>query len=282
DVPPKQPQQAGQAVPVPNMKAVGQQVRQAHFAESQKITAPAENLANQANTTLKGNDNMLFRQAMEDPKNLERYARQASNPQAFTQLANNYSNFTDQIFKQATDNKVKLNFVNDYFTHIWDLSTPEAQKTYNNLMTSNFKSGFSKDRVFSTLQQGLDAGLTLKNPNVSQDIAQYGRSMSMQVGQQAAFNKANELVPNSMINMKETEGVPPRDYAGKSYKQSPIPGQDATFVSPDLAKQLNYYNPSAFQDNPIVKVLDKVNTGLKETKLAGGLFHAYRESVNYI
>src|SRR6185312_1295921 len=111
---------------------------------------------------------------------------------------------------------------------------------------------------------------------------QYGRSMSMQVGQQAAFNKANELVPNSMINMKETEGVPPRDYAGKSYKQSPIPGQDATFVSPDLAKQLNYYNPSAFQDNPIVKVLDKVNTGLKETKLAGGLFHAYRESVNYI
>lgn len=278
----KQPPQAGQATEVPNMGKVAQQVRLAHFSEGQKITAAAEPLAQQANAVLKGDDNLLFRQAIENPSKIDEYARQASNPQGFAQLAKNYSDFTDQVFKQATDNKVKMNFVNDYLTHIWDLSTPQAQEIYNNLMTSNFKSGFSKQRMYATLQEGLDAGLKLKNPNVSQDIAQYARSMAQQVGQQAAFNKANELVPNSMINMREVGGVPPRDYAGKPYQQSPIPGQDATFVSPDLAKKLNYYNPSALQDNPIVKVLDKVNTGLKETKLAGGLFHAYRESVNFI
>ncbi len=272
----------GQAAPIPNIGKIGEQVRLARFAEMQKITAPAENLATAANMTLKGEDNNLFRQAMQHPEDASKLAASSSNPQGFTQLVKRASDFFDSVAASVKDNKMQMGFVQDYYPQIWDMKDAKTAEGVSQFMqTSNFTSGFTRQRLFQNIDEGLAQGWKLKNPNVSQDIVQYARSMAMQIGAKAAFNKANELIPGSMVNMRETQGMPPRDYSGQNYKQSPIPGAEATFVSPDLAKKLNYYNPSAFQDNPIIQVLDRVNTALKETKLGGGLFHAYRETVNY-
>ncbi|PWT73666.1 MAG: hypothetical protein C5B59_12800 [Bacteroidetes bacterium] len=290
----KPPQEPGQ--PALDPQYVAQQARLARSGAVGAIQFQARTLASQLDQVLRTpQDNLNFRLAVENPDKLAEYAATSSNPQAFTQLAQRYSNFTDFIFNQFQNKNLEMNYVQDYFTHIWDLSTPEAQQTYNDLLANirNSQSGFTKDRFFETIQQGLDAGLTLKNPNVSQDVIQYAQSMGNQVGAAAFNQRINELRPGGAI-----EGAGAYNFQGKPFLQSNVPGNQGTFIDPEIQKYMGVYSPSAFANLGIVKGwdvqigdntihlpgADDLNQILKQIKLGGGGFHALnttlRQTVN--
>lgn len=276
--PPAEPQQGGTAAV--NPKLVAQQARLAHSGAMNAIMVRANNLARIADQTLQTpKDNMAFRLGMEDPTNM---------PKQFGELAKAYSDFTDYVFKslKETNPATRANYVQDYFTHIWDLSTPEDQQAFNDLMAKNaknFQSGFGKERIFATLQEGLAAGLKLKNPNVSQDILQYANSMGKQIASGAYNKKMNELRPGGAIP-ESAGGAATYNHKGELFSQSNVPGNKGVFIDPEIQAFQKTYNPSVFASNKVISFLDKVNQIDKEVKLGGGLFHAVnttlRQAVN--
>lgn len=264
---------------------VAQQARLAHFAQTQVVQQRANTLAQFANKALKSpQDQMNLRFAMEFPDKLDMYAEQSSNPQAFKNLAKQYSDFTDYISQSAKGQKMDLGTVKDYFTHIWDLSKPEDKQRFEDLMAANannFKSGFTKERLFQTLQEGLDAGFTLKNPKVSQDIMQYANSMGKQLAASAYNNKINELRPNGAVAFKN-QGTVPYNYAGQVFQQSKVPGNQGTFIDPEIAQHEGFYNKSVFADNKAVGAADKVNQFMKNVGLSMGGFHALKTTARQV
>lgn len=280
--------------PALDPKYVAEQARLARSGVVSTIQFQARTLAAQFEQVLKTpQDNLNIRLAIEDPGNLQKYASKSSNPQAFIQLAKRYSNFTDFIFSQFKDKNLQMNYVEDYFTHIWDLSTPEARQTYNDLIANirNQRSGFTRERFVETIQEGLDAGLKLKNTNASNDVLQYSNSMSNQLGAAAFNQKINELRPGGAI-----EGSGAYNYQGRPFLQSNVPGNQGTFLDPELQRQMGRYNPSAFADNPIiagkdvqvgdhtihVPGVDQINQLLKQSKLGFGGFHALNTTLRMV
>lgn len=293
--PPENPNGGVAAV---NPQEVAQQARLARSGTMQNIQYRAQTLASQMQQVLKTpEDNLNIRLAIENPAKMEEYASQSSNPQAFKQVAQQYSDFTDHVAKQIQASGNKMGYINNYFTHIWDLSTPEAQQTWNDLMAANaknFTSGFTKDRLVNTIQEGLSKGLTLKNPQAAQDVVQYANSIGMQAGA-GAFNKTiNDLRPSGAVPFS-ANGTVPYNYEGKLFQQSKVPGNEGTFIDPELQKYMSHYNPSGFADNPIIaggkpslmgKTLpfripgvEQLNQLDKESKLALGGFHALNTSL---
>lgn len=265
-----------------NPKLVAQQGRLARFGAMQPVTYRATVLARQADNILKSpQDNLNFRLAMENPSKLDEYASQSKNPTAFKQLTKDYSNFTDHIFNQLKNAKgiSQQGYVEDYFTHIWDLSKPGAQQTFNDLMANirNSSSPFSKERVFATIQEGLHAGLTLKNPKVSGDILQYAQSTGKQLGA-ASFNaKINELRPGGAIDSPSAYNA-----KGQAFRQSNVPGNQGTFIDPEIQKEMGRYDQSVFADNKYTKAFDTGNRFLKTWDLSFGGFHALKTTARVL
>lgn len=269
---------------VPNPQYIAQQGRLAHKAMWDQIQVRAQTLAQRANQLVAPEDANNFRVAMEDPSKMDQLAAQSSNPEGFKQLAQEYSDFTDWVFGQAKNNEVPIKEVQDYFTHIWDLSTPEAQQKYDDLMaaaTRNFKSGFTKQRFIATYQEGLDAGLVPKNETVGQDIVEYARSIGKQIAGKAAVNAMNDIQPNTAVEFAG-QGDVPVNFEGRPYLQSNIPGLQGTFIEPNVQKEMGFYNPSALQDNKVAMTADKVNTFMKWWDLGLGGFHGLKTTARQI
>lgn len=270
---------------------VAKQASLARFGAMQPIEVQAKLVAQNAQSTLKGGDNYLFRYAIENPKEADSIAGLSSDPEKFSSLLDQYQNFTDKVAESLknTNPANRMNYIDDYFTHIWDLSTPEDRQNYDDFMAANaknFSSGFTKQRFLGSIQDGLDAGLRLKNENVSQDVIQYANSMNTQIGAAAFNQKLNELRPGGALPDSQG-GAGTRNYQGKPFLQSNVPGNQGTFIDPEVQQYLGGYNRSAFADNPIIAGkdvqigdntyhipgIDQANQLLKEVKLALGGFH---------
>lgn len=266
-----------------NPAEVAKQARLARSGSIGAINFRAQTLAQQMNQVLRTpEDNLNIRLALESPEKLDEYAAKSDNPQAFKAIAQKYSDFTDYVAQQMKlSGNNNMNFINDYFTHIWDRSTPEKEQLFQDFMAENaknFQSGFTKERIVKTIQEGLAKGLTLKNANASQDVIQYANSMGTQVGAQSFNQRINELRPGGAQPIGQT----PYNYKGQLFRQSNVPGNQGTVIDPEIQKEMSYYNPSALADNPIVQTADKANRALKTWDLSFGGFHALKTTARAI
>lgn len=222
-------------------------------------------------------ENRLFRQAVEHPEQVDDLASQATNPEAFKSAVGKFQNFTDHVFGQLKDAGARMGYLTDYYSHILDLSNPADAEKFQQIMdakAANYKGWFSKDRVFSNIEELEAAGLHLKNPSVVQDIAEYTNGAQKALRAQVLPRELNNVSPGSAYVTLHGEAPP------ANMVQSRIPGLKGTYLRQDVQHQVKFMEP---QNLPgFVKAIDQVNSKLKFTKLFGGGFHLVNTGIDYL
>lgn len=236
----------------------------------QNIQQRSKLLMSQLNRAIRPEDTELFRNTIEHPGNLEKNATKASNPTAFKDVVSKWEQFTDSVHTYARQSGKPLGYIEDYYSHVLDLSTPKAQAIYDNI-AKNFKGYMSKDRIFATIDELRAKGLDLKNDTVQQDLQDYTNSAIRGIGSSALRKGLDQATPSEVADISEKGGIP-RDDQGQAYIQLKIPGLEDTAVSPRLYKLLRYLEPAGEKTVP-GKIYDMANTAFKESTLGGGLFH---------
>lgn len=95
------------------------------------------------------------------------------NPEQKTYIDNLRSTY-DQLFKEAKDAGVDMNYVQDYLTHIWDKPISQIKMDYK---AAKQKFGFASDRSLPTYEEGIKMGLTPKYNNPAQILNEYTRRL---------------------------------------------------------------------------------------------------------
>lgn len=85
-------------------------------------------------------------------------------------IATELRNEFDNLYNQAKQSGIDMNYVKNYVTHIWEKSPEEVARAYK---SATQKFGFSKERAFPTYQEGIKMGLKPKYTSPAQIIESY-------------------------------------------------------------------------------------------------------------
>lgn len=222
-------------------------------------------------------ENKLFRQALEHPENLEDIVKSVKNPEKFLKAVQSYQDLTDYVYQQSKQAGSKLGFLENYYSHILDLSKPgeeERLQQFINAKAANYKGWYNKMRVFSDIEELEQHGFRLKNKNVVNDIAHYANSASLEQGARVLTNELKRLYPDKVITTDVGQAPP------ANAEQLTIPGMKGVYVTPDLHAQLKHLESVDF--GTAAKVIDGFNSGLKHIDLSGSGFHIINTGEDYL
>lgn len=246
------------------------------------------------NAGLVGPDAELFRDTLEHPEDLQKNLSQVSDQGGFMEALNKYRGFTNDVYAVSKNSGRDYPFRSNYYNHEYDLTelknNPQAAAEYGDFVNQRTQSNASSKseipRVFNDLREANGYGDYLqnkyglennpfqqKNESVVQDIHDLSARSQRVAGASAFVQRLKEVAPGQVAIGNE-ETIP------QGFLQLWVPGLQDTFVSPELHKQLSVLEPSAFQDNPVIQMIDKANRGLKGLILQGP-FHAIKESINF-
>lgn len=221
-------------------------------------------------------ENKLFRQAIEHPEMRDEITGQVKNPTKFNKAIDAFQDFTDHAYNQFKDAGSKIGFLEDYYSHILDLSKPgeaERLQEFVNAKAKNFKGWYNKVRTFQDIEELESHGFDLKNKNVVDDINEYTNAVSRELGGRVLSNELQKINPKEVY-------ISNGDAAPANLFQSRIPGMKGTYVSKNILSQLKDLEPQ--EGSKLGGLINKAQQGIKETKLAGGLFHIQNTGADYL
>jgi len=159
--------------------------------------------------------------------------------------------FTDDLFD--TESKAGLseanNYQPNYLPQLWENPPEEIAQAFQRRFGN--QPGFSKQRIFDTYQQGIDAGLTPKFDAISDLLTSRSKSATRAL--------ADSEFTNSLIDSGQAL---PFDQAPKGWKNVPElqQGKQKFAVDPKIAQKIqNYTEPGS-------EILNKVGRFVSEAK----------------
>jgi len=159
--------------------------------------------------------------------------------------------FTDELFD--TESKAGLseanNYQPNYLPQLWENPPEEIARVFQR--TFGNQPGFSKQRIFDTYKQGIDAGLTPKFDAISDLLTSRSKSATRAL--------ADSEFTNSLIDSGQAL---PFDQAPKGWKNVPElqQGEQKFAVDPKIAQKIqNYTEPGS-------EILNKVGRFVSEAK----------------
>ncbi len=221
-------------------------------------------------------ENKLFRQAVEHPEMKDDISQQVKNPDKFNKAVEAFENFTDHAYSQFKDAGSRIGFLNDYYSHILDLSKPgeaERLQAFTEAKAKNFKGWYNKVRTFKDIEELEANGFELKNKNVVDDINEYTNAVSRELGGRVLSSELQKMSPKE-VYISNGDASPANMY------QSRIPGMKGTYLSKNLLDQLKDLEPQG--QSKLGGLINKGQQGIKQTKLAGGLFHIQNTGADYL
>lgn len=220
------------------------------------------NQATQSFKSLSAKDQNLLRDI--EAKPVEEVAKGADNPQAFTQAAKDIRTYYDT--RHAYDNYLGMDvgYRANYLRHIFDKADQAASDSQiaikNGTKTPGYTKARSKDSIASDVLDTLQRDI--KGSSYNHAKLTYEKGL-------------NEAFPDKIANGQAV--ATPTD---GQYDQIHHPFGKALFAPKDVAHDINSRTWQQ-TDSKALETYDKINRGLKYTKLSGGLFHAFTEAGNF-
>lgn len=165
----------------------------------------------------------------------------------------------DQLFAEAKNSGVDLNYIRDYITHIWDRPQGEVQQIYK---AAKQKFNFANDRTVPTYEEGIKLGLTPKYNNPAQILENYVRRLQETTANLELFNKLKSeklIVHGSTV--RGNPGFAPINAPGFPSSRVKL-GPNETYVG-------NWYAPTE-----VASQINKVMTPQDSIKVVSGLRNA--------
>lgn len=183
----------------------------------------------------------------------------------------------------------KMGFYEDYFPHMW-ADPAKAREFVGNFVGKQGSSGALKKREIPTIEEGLKAGLQLKDPNPVRAASKYVTSMNNYIASKKIIEEAKRVGDAKMFMPgKQPEGWVP--LTGR-FSETPArhiigtgpTGEDTQFVPgkklfapPDVARIHNNYYSQGFEGTGLAhpyEALRKATSANTAAELALSAYHA--------
>lgn len=180
----------------------------------------------------------------------------------------------DDLYKQAQDAGLDMNYVDNYITHIWDKSPTEVAQLY---AQAKQRAGFQNERTLPSYQEGIALGLKPKYSNPAQILNEYVKKLEQVKANVDFVNEMKTggyIVPGAVG--RKTPGFKQITAPGFPTNKSTFQGQtyESGYYAPtDIANKIN--KVFAEQENGIAsKILDKTakaSSQAQDIGLSGGV-----------
>lgn len=190
--------------------------------------------------------------------------------------------YYDESFKFLQDNWGDVGFVEDYVTHIWDISKGKKAEVVNYFATKN---PFTKKRTIPTLEEGIALGLKPKTTNIAELLRIYDQYKIKTVHNLNFAKGLKDLVgadgePLMMRIDKAPEGWVTIDHPamsramaiGKIGDKGVLLQKVPVKVHPEIAKEVKIIFDKPFS-HAAITAFETVNAFAKKGMLSLSFFH---------
>jgi hypothetical protein len=158
---------------------------------------------------------------------------------------------------------------------LWD-NTPEGQAKLE-AVTAKLKTNpmYGKQRFLNSYEEGEQQGLTRRNDNFRQDVAEDANRRANDLSQLALAKGFEEAHPGQ-VKIGDIGATPEG-----TYKQLLIPGGQRISLPSSIANEVNERAPAP-DAKGVLAGYDRLNGNWKNLKLAGGGFHSVNVTGSYV